>query len=357
MRLLFVFVFLLVLCSCGENFEPKETEIYKKGDLNVDSNSSNQILQQNYSINLADSNQSENENIPTEGFIQISSGYLNFRKSPGISDYNKHERKYRKILNGTKVKIIAKTNKCESIDGHYNCWYEIKHLGKSGFIFGQYLTLKPTTDNYNKEESTSTVGDWFHEVSKNMGGYNITSKTKLTIIRIDAGIYEYKIATTVIDEMYGGNPKTNYSSGKLEKHIKDNKWVFSGGDFGERGGYISIPSAEWDDYKPKKLSVLFASGRGSSMNFNRTISKSKSGNSGSGNGSEISSSPSSSEETSIKAYRQGYSDGKTGYGLPAYERVSAYEFYMSRGYNYSKADYYVYEMGYNDGVYGRNKKY
>ena len=64
-----------------------------------------------------------------------------------------------------------------------------------------------------------------------------------------------------------------------------------------------------------------------------------------------------SEETSKKVYRQGYSDGQTGYGLPASERGSASEFYMSRGYNYSSADYYVYEMGYNDGVYGRNKKY
>ncbi|MBM3206837.1 MAG: hypothetical protein FJZ43_04430 [Candidatus Staskawiczbacteria bacterium] len=64
-----------------------------------------------------------------------------------------------------------------------------------------------------------------------------------------------------------------------------------------------------------------------------------------------------SEETSKKVYRQGYSDGQTGYGLPASDRASAYEFYMSRGYNFSSADYYVYEMGYNDGVYGSTKKY
>lgn len=64
-----------------------------------------------------------------------------------------------------------------------------------------------------------------------------------------------------------------------------------------------------------------------------------------------------SEETSKKVYRQGYSDGQTGYGLPASQRASAYEFYMSRGYNFSSADYYVYEMGYNDGVYGRSKQY
>lgn len=64
-----------------------------------------------------------------------------------------------------------------------------------------------------------------------------------------------------------------------------------------------------------------------------------------------------SEETSIKVYRQGYADGQTGFGLPAHERVSARTFYMAKGYNFSIADYYVYEMGYNDGVYGRRKQY
>ena len=64
-----------------------------------------------------------------------------------------------------------------------------------------------------------------------------------------------------------------------------------------------------------------------------------------------------SEEASKKVYRQGYSDGQTGYGLPASDRASAYEFYMSRGYNFSSADYPVYEMGYNHGVYGRSKQY
>ena len=64
-----------------------------------------------------------------------------------------------------------------------------------------------------------------------------------------------------------------------------------------------------------------------------------------------------SEETSKKVYRQGYSDGQTGYGLPAYERASANEFYMARGYNFSTADYPVYIMGYNDGVFGRSKQY
>tara|TARA_B100000035_G_scaffold290147_1_gene277049 strand:+ start:2651 stop:3250 length:600 start_codon:yes stop_codon:yes gene_type:complete len=62
-------------------------------------------------------------------------------------------------------------------------------------------------------------------------------------------------------------------------------------------------------------------------------------------------------EESKRVYRQGYSDGQTGYGLPASSRASADEFYMARGYNFSSADYNVYKMGYNDGVYGKRKRY
>ena len=62
-------------------------------------------------------------------------------------------------------------------------------------------------------------------------------------------------------------------------------------------------------------------------------------------------------ETSKKAYRRGYSDGQTGYGLPASSRASAYEFYTAKRYNYSEEDYKVYVMGYNDGLYEKTKKY
>ncbi|NBV09793.1 MAG: hypothetical protein EBS09_11935 [Flavobacteriia bacterium] len=64
-----------------------------------------------------------------------------------------------------------------------------------------------------------------------------------------------------------------------------------------------------------------------------------------------------SEETSKNAYRQGYSDGQMGFGLPASDRASAMESYMAHGYNFSSADVYVYEMGYNDGMNGRSKQY
>ena len=91
------------------------------------------------------------------------------------------------------------------------------------------------------------------------------------------------------------------------------------------------------------------------------IANSGNNNSGVSNSSSNSSSSSSSSskglETSKKAYRQGYSDGQTGYGLPASSTASAYEYYMAYGYNFSQADYNVYVMGYNDGLYGRTKQY
>ena len=87
------------------------------------------------------------------------------------------------------------------------------------------------------------------------------------------------------------------------------------------------------------------------------IANSGNNNSGVSNSSSNSSSSSKGLETSKKAYRQGYSDGQTGYGLPASSTASAYEFYVAKRYNYSEEDYKVYVMGYNDGLYEKTKKY
>ena len=120
-----------------------------------------------------------------------------------------------------------------------------------------------------KIKGSNIVGDWYQEISRNMGGSQISAKTKLTIIRNGPGNYVYRLETTIVDEMYGGQPKTNYSSGSFEKDINDNKWRFNGGDFGNRGGYIVVPSDKWDDYKPSEITIQFGSGRGNSMTFNR----------------------------------------------------------------------------------------
>ena len=61
-------------------------------------------------------------------------------------------------------------------------------------------------------------------------------------------------------------------------------------------------------------------------------------------------------EKSKRAYNLGYDDGRMAYGLPASQRASALEVHMAKGYNFSKADYNVYVMGYNDGQFGRKRK-
>lgn len=122
----------------------------------------------------------------------------------------------------------------------------------------------------NKTIKTSnTVGDWENTISKKMGGYTISQTSILSIIRKEAGVYEYLLKSTTTDEMYSGVPKTQISTGKFEEYIKDNKWVFEDGDFGERGAYIQIPEDQWDNYKPEQIEIQFASGRGSTMIFSR----------------------------------------------------------------------------------------
>lgn len=118
-------------------------------------------------------------------------------------------------------------------------------------------------------KGSNTLGDWYHETSRNMGGYQISSKTKLTVIRNSPGDYDYSLETTVVDAMYGSQPKTEYSSGRFEENIKDNKWRFSGGEFGNRGGYIAVPSDNWNNYKPSELVIQFVIGRGNTMTFYR----------------------------------------------------------------------------------------
>ena len=118
-------------------------------------------------------------------------------------------------------------------------------------------------------KTSNTVGDWYHEVSRTMGGYKISMNSELTIIRVEAGVYRYKLTQTTTDQMYGGKPKSESSSGKFEEYISDNKWIFTGGKFGNSGGYILVPDDQWDDYKPNTITIRFPVGRGNSMTFYR----------------------------------------------------------------------------------------
>ena len=114
------------------------------------------------------------------------------------------------------------------------------------------------------------VGDWYYQKSQIMGGYRITADHQLTIIRHKAGDYSYEVKTTFRDEMYGGYPRTESSSGKLKTDVTNEKWGFTGGDYGERGAYIVLNDDYFsEDYTPQYLMVKFATNRGHDIKYER----------------------------------------------------------------------------------------
>lgn len=140
-------------------------------------------------------------------------------------------------------------------------------------IFGAILFasfILTSCNNNNVANGTKkTVGDWYHEVSRNMGGFQISSNTKLSIHRNGPGDYDYTLSTTIVDQMYGGQPKTENSTGKLDGVIQDGKWKFITGDFGNRGAYFVVPSDKWENDNPTEITIQFASGSGNPMTFKR----------------------------------------------------------------------------------------
>lgn len=122
---------------------------------------------------------------------------------------------------------------------------------------------------YNITKTSNTTGEWVHTKSRVMGGYSISQNNKLIIIRNGPGDYEYTLTTVTTDQMYGGVPKRSFSSGKLDSKTIGNEWRFVSGEFGERGGYIQVPTDRWDDYIPTDILIKFAPNRGDEMNFTR----------------------------------------------------------------------------------------
>ena len=119
-------------------------------------------------------------------------------------------------------------------------------------------------------KTSNTVGDWHHTATKNMGGYQISQLTELTIIRNGRADYSYIIKQNTTDAMYGNQTKTDVFRGKMEEGMNlNNEWPFIGGSFGERGAYIKVPDDRWNDYKPSEIIVSFAQRRGDSMIFIR----------------------------------------------------------------------------------------
>jgi hypothetical protein len=118
-------------------------------------------------------------------------------------------------------------------------------------------------------DGSKVVGTYKHNISRNMGGFNISATSELTIRKDGPGDYKYQMSVTTIDEMYGGVPKqTNYSGSLNSEKVENNEWRFVGGDLGDRGAYIKIPGNGWTS-PPSSITVYFASGRGNAMDFVR----------------------------------------------------------------------------------------
>ena len=134
------------------------------------------------------------------------------------------------------------------------------------FVFFSLILL---TSCNGTIKTSNTAGDWYYEITRNIGGYKVSMNSKLTIIRVEAGIYKYILAQSTTDQMYGGNPKHEITSGKFEEYIFNNKWVFSEGEFGNREAYVLVPDDKWSDYKPNTITVKFPPNRGNTMTFQR----------------------------------------------------------------------------------------
>jgi len=119
-------------------------------------------------------------------------------------------------------------------------------------------------------QGSNIVGEWLNVEAKNVGGYEISQVSILTITKESSGEFRYELNQTVRDEMYGSE-KSSTEKGKLDGEVDNKKWRFTTGQFlAERGGYIVVPSDNWDDYLPNEISIRFAENRGSLMIFSRT---------------------------------------------------------------------------------------
>jgi hypothetical protein len=139
------------------------------------------------------------------------------------------------------------------------------------FILFVLIGCKQSQDESKEGAGEKFVGEWQYENSKMMGGYRISGNYKLFINKTGPGKYGYKFELTIIDYMYGGHPKKEYSSGKLDSILTDEfKWKFTSGDFANRGGYIFIEDDVFQgDKKPDDFSVHFNEGEGDILSFKR----------------------------------------------------------------------------------------
>ena len=83
-----------------------------------------------------------------------------------------------------------------------------------------------------------------------------------------SGDYEYIVEETIYDAAYGNKPRSYRSQGSFIYEPGNKKWIFKGGDWGERGAHINVPYDGWEN-EPKQLTVFFPVNRGRPTLFER----------------------------------------------------------------------------------------
>lgn len=123
------------------------------------------------------------------------------------------------------------------------------------------------------------IGKWYWSAQdkdiKVVGGNLYEGPNKLKIIeelqifRSTEGKYTYQIKNSAYWEKFNNIPKVEYYSGKLDSQITESKWKFINGEFGNRGGYISVPQNEWKTDTVHAISVVFPGGKDKKHLFTR----------------------------------------------------------------------------------------
>ena len=119
-------------------------------------------------------------------------------------------------------------------------------------------------------KGSNIIGNWENTLSKNMGGYQISSKSILSIYKTNNGEFRYSFKTYVSDKMYGSNDKLmEDGTGLLSKEVSDKKWKFSTGILSEKGSFIIVPENNWESYYPTQIEIGHGYQRGSNQIFNK----------------------------------------------------------------------------------------
>jgi hypothetical protein len=121
-------------------------------------------------------------------------------------------------------------------------------------VFLMTLFFVSCVGSSNKSDHSLIVGEYEFSISKILGGQKISGVWRLKL-RKEGETYLYTIQKTITDQMYGGIPKTETTSGKLNRVLESSKnWYFEG--FGN--AYIIVPS---DGYKiPPTQITMFGDG-------------------------------------------------------------------------------------------------